>query len=348
MSIRRKMKAAVLFGIRDLRIIETEIPEIGPNDVLARIRVATTCGTDLKMYKRGYVSSIINYPQPMGHEWAGDIVEVGENVEGLSEGMRIRAGNSAPCFKCSFCQEGKYNLCENRTWLWGSYAEYIKVPEPIVKHNLHVLPEGMTYEEGSLVEPLACVIHGQNMLNIRVGDTVAIVGAGSIGMMHAMISRLRGAKKIIMIDIADHRLRFAEKLVSSISINPNETDVVDGINKVTNNKKADVVIEAVGLPETWELSLKLVKKGGSILLFGGCKPGTTITVDTELLHYGEIKLIGSFHANPEDFNLAFKLIATRTIDVRPLVTRKMPLDKILEAFELLEREKKDIKIAITP
>ncbi|MCD6490997.1 MAG: zinc-binding dehydrogenase [Candidatus Korarchaeota archaeon] len=346
--IKGKMKAALLYGIRDLRLEEVDIPEIGPNDILARVRIATTCGTDLKMFRRGYISGVVEYPYIMGHEWAGDIVEVGKNIKWLEEGMRIRAGNSAPCFRCTFCRVGKYNLCENRTWLWGSFAEYIKVPEPIVKHNLHIMPDSMTYEEGALVEPFACVLHGNFRSEMKPGDSVVIIGAGAIGLMHAIVAKMRGAGKVIVVDLIEERLKIAEKLAADFIVNGSETDAVQEVKKLTDMLGADIVIEAVGLPQTWEEAIKMVRNGGNVVLFGGCKPGTKITVDTELLHYEEINLIGSFHANPSEFNLAFKLISSRTVDLRPLVTRKMPLDKVHEAFNLLEKSKKDIKIGLLP
>ncbi|RLG46956.1 MAG: dehydrogenase, partial [Thermoproteota archaeon] len=179
-----KMKAALLYGVKDLRLEDVDIPEVGPGEILVRVRAATTCGTDLKIYKRGYVGGIIKYPQPFGHEWAGDVVKVGEGVQGIEEGMRIRAGNSTPCYKCPMCQKGLYNLCENRTWLWGSYAEYVKVPSPIVKHNLHIIPPNLSYAEAAITEPLACVLHGALKAGIKLGDTVVVIGAGPIGILH--------------------------------------------------------------------------------------------------------------------------------------------------------------------
>ena len=343
-----KMKAAYLYGIQDLRIIETDIPDIGPGEVLVRVRAATTCGTDVKIYRRGYVGGIIQYPQPFGHEWAGDIAEVGEGVDWLEVGMRVRGGNSAPCYRCSMCLEGKYNLCENRVWLWGAYAEYVKVPAPIALHNMHILPPHLTYEEAAVTEPLACVVHGQIKAGVGVGDDVAIIGAGPIGLLHAQLARVRGARKVIVSDVVEERLRMAERMGVDVAINASEEDVERRVKEETNGLGADVVVEAVGLPQTWMQALKLVKRGGTVLEFGGCPPGTKIELDTELLHYGEVTVLGTFHATPEEFTKAFNLIASGQVDAKSIITRRMPLTELKKAMEILSTSKTELKIAIIP
>ena len=341
-------RAAMLHGIKDLRLDEVERPEVGPGEVLVRVRAATTCGTDVKMFLRGYVGDIIQYPQPFGHEWAGDVVDVGEGVEGLEVGTRIRAGNSTPCYRCPPCGEGKYNLCENRHWIWGAFADYVKVPAPIVKHNLHVLPPHLSYEEAAITEPLACVVHGQLKAGMKLGDDVAIIGSGPIGILHAQLAKRLGAQKVIISDMVEGRLSVAHQLGADVTINASQEDTTQRVKEETSGRGADVVIEAVGLPATWQQALELVKKGGTVLEFGGCPGGTKITVDTELLHYGEVTLLGTFHATPQEFTIAFNLISSGQIDAKPLITRKMPLGRILDAINSLTTSKKDLKIAISP
>jgi len=342
------MKAAMLYGVNDLRIEDIEVPEVKAGEVLVKVKAATTCGTDLKIFERGYVEKVIRLPTVFGHEWAGEVVEVGEELEWPKKGMRVRAGNSAPCLHCRMCQKGKYNLCENMIWLWGAYAEYIKVPARMVLVNMQEVPERISYEEAAITEPLACVLHGVEEAGVKLGDVVTIVGAGPIGLLHLLTAKKMGAARIISIDLVEERLNFAKKLGADETINAGEENVVERVQQLTNGYGADVVIEAIGLPVTWEQALKLVRKGGSVLEFGGCPPGTEIKMDTELLHYGEVTVRGAFHATPLHFKKALNLIASRTIDVRPLVTRKMTLDKIKEAFEILSTTKSEIKIAITP
>jgi len=342
------MNAAMLYGVKDLRIQETEIPRIGDGEVLVKVKAATTCGTDLKIYQRGYVEKIIKLPTIFGHEWAGEVVDVGTKLEWPQKGMRVRAGNSAPCLHCTMCQKGKYNLCENMIWLWGAYAEYIKVPARMVLVNMQEILAHVSYEEASLAEPLACVLHGVEEAGVKLGDNVAIIGAGPIGLLHLLTVKKMGAEKAIMIDLVDERLDFAKKVGADKTINSGRENTMEKVREYTSGYGADVAIEAIGVPATWEQALKLARKGGTVLEFGGCPPGTEIRLDAEQLHYGEMKVLGAFHTTPLHFRKALSLIASRTIDVRPLITRKMKLAQLREAFNILSTSKNEIKIAIIP
>jgi len=343
-----RMKAAMLYGVKDLRLEDIETPKVEAGEVLVKVKAATTCGTDVKIFQRGYVEKVIKLPTVFGHEWAGEVVEVGEGLEWPKKGMRIRAGNSTPCFRCMMCQKGKYNLCENMIWLWGAYAEYIKIPARMVLVNMQEIPEHVSYEEASITEPLACVLHGVEEAKMKLGDSVAIIGSGPIGLLHLLTVKKVGAEKAILIDVVEERLNFAKKLGADETVNAGKENVVERIRQLTGGYGADVIIEAIGLPATWEQALKLVRKGGTVLEFGGCPPGTEIKLSTELLHYGEVTVLGTFHTTPLHFRKALNLIASRTIDVRPLITRKMKLDEIKEALEILSTSKSEIKIAINP
>jgi len=345
---REKMKAALLYGVRDLRVKNVDVSEVGPGEILVRVKAATTCGTDVKIFQRGYVDGVIEYPTVFGHEWAGDIVKVGEGVPWLKEGMRVRAGNSSPCLRCKMCQKGKYNLCENMMWLWGAYAEYIKVPPRIVMLNTQEIPPHITYEEAAVTEPLACVLHGIEEANIKLGDTVAIIGAGPIGLLHLQTAKKMGAEKVVISDLVEERLQVAQELGADEIVNAKRYDPVEKAREFTDGYGADVVIEAIGLPTTWEQALKMVRKGGTVLEFGGCPPGTEIKVGTELLHYGEVTVFGTFHTTPAHFKKALNLIASGTVKVKPLITLKMKLDEIKDAFEILTTSKSDLKIAVRP
>ena len=342
------MKAAMLYGVKDLRIENIPVPKIEAGEVLVKVKAATTCGTDLKIFQRGYVEKVIKLPTIFGHEWAGEVVEVGEGLEWPEKGMRVRAGNSAPCLHCTMCQKGKYNLCENMIWLWGAYAEYIKVPARMVLVNMQEIPQHISYEEAAITEPLACVLHGVEEAKVKLGDAVAIIGAGPIGLLHLLTVKKMGAEKVIIIDLVEERLNYAEKLGADETVNAGKGDTVEKVKQLTDGYGADVVIEAIGLPATWEQALKLVRKGGTVLEVGGCPPGTEIKLNAELLHYGEVIVMGTFHTTPLHFRKALNLIASRTIDVQPLITRRMKLEEINEAFKVLSTSKSEIKIAITP
>jgi len=233
-------------------------------------------------------------------------------------------------------------------WLWGAYAEYIKVPPRIVTLNLQEIPSHVSYEEAAITEPLACVLHGLEKVHIKLGDTVAIIGAGPIGLLHLIAARKMGAGRIIISDLVDERLQLAKELGADETINAKHEDTVKETKKLTKGYGADVVIEAIGLPATWEKALKMVRKGGTVLEFGGCPPGTEIRVSTEQLHYDETTMLGTFHATPAHFRKALNMIASKALNVKPLVTRRMRLESIKEAFETLTTSKTDIKIAIIP
>ena len=342
------MKAAMLYGVKDLRLENVEVPKVEAGEVLVKVKAATTCGTDVKIFQRGYVEKVIKLPTVFGHEWAGEVVEVAEGLEWPEKGMRVRAGNSAPCLRCVMCRKGTYNLCENMIWLWGAYAEYIKVPARMVLVNMQEIPEHVSFEEAAIAEPLACVLHGAEAAGVKLGESVAIIGAGPIGLLHLLTVKKMGAKKAIVIDLVEERLDMAAKLGADATINAGKADVVKAIMQLTKGYGADIVIEAIGLPATWEQALELARKGGTVLEFGGCPPGTEIKVSTEALHYGELTVLGTFHATPLHFRKASNMIAARTINVRPLITRKMKLEEIKEAFEILSTSKNEVKIAITP
>jgi L-iditol 2-dehydrogenase len=342
------MRAALLYGVKDLRVEEVEVPRLEAGEVLVKVRAATTCGTDLKIFQRGYVERIIKLPTVFGHEWAGDVVEVARGLDWPKKGMRVRAGNSAPCLHCAMCQRGKYNLCEDMIWLWGAYAEYIKVPARMVFVNMQEIPKGLSYEEAAVTEPLSCVLHGAEEAQVKLGDNVVIIGAGPIGLLHLLTARRVGAARVVVIDIVDERLRFAKKLGADNVINSKSEDAAERVKELTSGYGADVVIEAIGLPATWEQAFRLVRKGGTVLEFGGCPPGTEVNVDAEMVHYGELRVQGAFHANPLHFRKALDLIASRVIDVRPLVTARMRLEDITRAFDVLSTSKTEIKIAIEP
>ena len=338
----------MLYGIKDLRIEDVAVPAVAGGEVLVKVKAATTCGTDVKIFQRGYVEKVIRLPSIFGHEWAGEVVEVGSGLQWPEEGMRVRAGNSAPCLHCGMCQRGQYNLCENMIWLWGAYAEFVKVPSRMVLVNMQEVPGHVSFEEASMAEPLACVLHGVEEAGVKLGDNVAIIGAGPIGLLHLLAVRKMGVKKAIMVDLVDERLSFAEKIGADVTVNGGREDVPARVKQLTGGYGADVVIEAIGLPATWEQALRLVRKGGTVLEFGGCPPGTEIKVNAEQLHYGETQVMGTFHATPLHFRKALDLIASRTVDVRSLVTRRMRLEGVREALEILSTSKTEIKIAINP
>jgi L-iditol 2-dehydrogenase len=340
------MKVAMFYGPGDVRLEEKDIPEIKDTEVLVRIRAALTCGTDVKTYRRGH--TLLPPPSPFGHEYAGDVVAVGEKVETVAEGMRVVAANSAPCGHCFYCKRGRESLCENLFFVWGAFAEYIVVPERIVKKNLLIVPDHVTYEEAALTEPLACVIHGVEESTICMGDTVVINGAGPIGLFFTALVKQKGAR-VIQADLVDERLSVAETLGADHIINAQEGEeaTIQKVKALTEGRGADIAIEAVGYPKIWETTIKMTRKGGTATLFGGCEKNTTITVDTSLLHYNEITMKGVFHHTPRYIRTALNLISWGTLDTDVFITEKMPLSRIDEALQKVLAQK-GVKIALIP
>jgi L-iditol 2-dehydrogenase len=340
------MKVAIYYGPERVHLEERDTPKIADGEVLVRVKAALTCGTDVKTYRRGH--KLLPPPSPFGHEYAGDVAEVGKTVEGVTEGMRVVAANSAPCGHCFFCKRGRESLCENIFFVWGAFAEYIVVPERIVKKNLLEIPAHVTYEEAALTEPLACVVHGVEESNITMGDTVVINGAGPIGLFFTALVKLKGAR-VIQTDLVDERLKVAERLGADHVINAQEGEdaTIKRVKELTDGRGADIAIEAVGYPKIWETTIKMTRKGGTATLFGGCEKGTTVTVDTSLVHYSELTLKGVFHHTPHYIRTALNLISWGAIDTETFITEKMPLSRIDDALQKVLHQK-GVKIALIP
>ncbi|MEM2576752.1 MAG: alcohol dehydrogenase catalytic domain-containing protein [Candidatus Bathyarchaeia archaeon] len=344
------MKAARLYAPQNLKIEEVNIPEINDEEVLIENKVALTCGTDLKMYKRGHPYAKL--PLTIGHEFAGVRVKVGSKVKNFKKGDRVVAVNSAPCNTCFYCKRGKQNLCEKIEedmigfTIEGAYAQYVKVPAKIVKQNMHIIPEHISFEEAAILEPLACVVHGNQLLNLNIKDDVAIIGSGPIGLLHLQLIKAEGCKAIV-IDLSKERLKVAEELGADITINANEVNPIEEIKKITNGRGVDTAIEAVGLPETWRIAVALTRKGGETLLFGGCKPGDLAEFDASHIHYGELTIKGAFHHTPLAVEKALKLIVSKVIRIDKIISHRMNLSNIEDALKLMA-EGKAVKVAITP
>lgn len=342
------MQAALLYGIKDLRIEERPIPIIGPGEVLVRVETALTCGTDLKTFQRGHPVLLRSVPSPFGHEFAGTVVEVGEGVEQFAPGVQVTGGNSAPCRQCFYCQLGKVNLCENLTFLQGTYAEYLRVPAAIVRENLLPIPANLSPAEAAFCEPLACVLYALDQVTITPGEEVALLGSGAIALMFLQVLRQRGAK-VFVVGRSYTKLALAQQLNADAALSINDSpDPVAAIRALSHGGRGvGIVIEAIGQPTMWEQALQMTRKAGQVLLFGGCPKGTSITVDTEKLHYEEQHLIGVFHHTPAHIRAALDWLATKRVSVAPLLSKRLPLSRLPQAFEEM-RTGKAFKIAIDP
>lgn len=345
---REKMTAAVLYGKRDVRIEQIPVPRIGKGEVLVRIKAALTCGTDLKVYRQGFHARMIVPPSVFGHELAGVVEEVGEGVESFSPGMRVVSANSGPCNECFFCQKHLANLCENLQFINGAYAEYIKIPERIVRQNLLILPDSVAFQEAALVEPLACVIRAAEETGIEEGDTVVVIGVGPIGLMFVQVLKSMGAR-VIALGNRKTQLSMAGAMGADHVVDSTHSNVVEQVRRITSGQRgADVVIEAVGIRETWQQAMGMVRRGGTINLFGGCPSGTHIPLDSTLIHYSEITIKANFHHTPRHIREALEAIHRGKVNARSLITGEERLAALGSVLERLLNRNGDLKIAIIP
>jgi L-iditol 2-dehydrogenase len=346
--VNNHMMAAVLYGKEHLQVEPVAVPKIDTGDILVRVKVALTCGTDVKVFRRGYHARMIVPPAVFGHELAGDIVAVGEGVAGFSVGQRVVAANSAPCEECYFCQRGLQNLCEDLLFNNGAYAEYIRIPARIVERNTYLIPPDVGYHDAALVEPLACVVRGLEETAPRPGDTVAVIGLGPIGLMFVKLAKLYGCRVIAVGRRKTQLDRAAALGADELIVGADSSNPVASVRDLTRGRGADVAIEAVGKPQTWEWAVNMVRRGGTVNFFGGCPNDSTVDLDTSLLHYSEITCKASFHHTPSYIRKALDLICRGEITASFFVNREEPLANLLEVMRHLMSHNGHLKTAILP
>ncbi len=343
-----QMMAAVLYGKEHLQVEPVAVPRIGAGDMLVRVRVALTCGTDVKVFRRGYHARMIVPPAVFGHELAGDVVAAGEDVRNFSVGQRVVASNSAPCGQCFFCQHDLENLCEDLLFNNGAYAEYIRIPARIVERNTYVIPEHVGYHDAALAEPLACVVRGLDETAPRAGDTIAIIGLGPIGLMFVKLAKLYGCR-VIAVGRRPTQLERAAALGADELVMAGEgSNPVKTIREMTHGRGVDIAIEAVGQPQTWEWAVNMVRRGGTVNFFGGCPNDSEVRLDTSLLHYSEITCKASFHHTPAYIRKALDLVAAGQITASFFVNNEEPLVNLLEVMRHLMSHNGHLKTAIVP
>lgn len=344
-----EMTAAVLYGKEDVRIERLPVPVADTGEMVVRVHAALTCGTDLKVYRRGYHAKMLTLPISFGHELAGTVAEVGSGVTRFKPGDRVVALNSAPCDACYFCRRGQQNLCDDLLFNNGAYAEYIRIPARIVEKNTLLLPDELPYEHAALTEPLACVLRGLEESGPQAGDTMVVIGAGPIGLMFMHAAQIAGLHVIAVVkhdeQIAAARMFGAEQVVQTTAVE----DPIAAVRALTpEGRGVDVAIEAVASPVTWQWAVDMVRKGGVVNFFGGPPSGTKVELDTNRLHYNEITLKASFHHTPATVRRAFELIQSGKFKCREYITGRARLVDLNDVFHRLMSGSADIKTAILP
>ncbi len=340
------MKAMVFYGPGDLRYEEISVPDPGPGEALVRIEAALTCGTDVKTLRRGHPVMIPRVPTVFGHELAGTVVAVGSGVKTVSEGGRVVAANSAPCGECPLCRAGRANLCEDLLFVNGAYGEYILLPARLVERNLVGIGPNLPAARAAFAEPLACALGGIERGRVEAGQTVAIFGTGPLGCLLALAAAARKAR-VLLIGKTGWRLERARGLGLGECL---ETDgsqaVVHAISDLTGGRGVDVAVDATGRPEVWEQAVDSVTRGGAVVFFGGCAPGSTIRIDTRRAHYEELTLTGAFHHTPELIRRAVEMLDGEALRPDGLITHRMSLPEVPQALELMARGEA-LKVLIT-
>ena len=346
----QKMTAAVLYGSEDLRIERIDVPALAADEVLLRVRLALTDGTDLKVWRRGYHARMIQPPAVFGHEVVGEIAALGKRVDARWRvGQRVIAANSAPCLRCFHCRRGQENLCEDLLFNNGAYAEYLRIPGRIVMENMLEVPHSVDDGSAALVEPLACVLRGIHEMEVRTGDTAVVIGCGPIGLKYIRMLSRRGLRVIALARRAAP-LELARRLGASATINVNEVpDVIAAVKDLTDERRGpDSVVEATGNPATWKQALAMVRRGGVVNFFSGLPAGQFVEIEPAEIHYSEIKIISPFHHTPRFIREALEAIRRGDILAHDFVTEEIRLDELPQAFERMKSRSGEIKLAVRP
>jgi L-iditol 2-dehydrogenase len=344
------MNAAVLYGREDLKIERVDIPALASDEALVRVKVALTCGTDLKVWRQGYHARMITPPAIFGHELAGVVESLGGDINGgLRVGARVVPANSAPCNHCVFCRKDRANLCEDLLFNNGAYAEYIRIPGRIVRQNLLEIPEHVSFLDAAMVEPLACVLRGIDETDVHTGDTTVLVGCGPIGLKFIRILSGRGVH-VIALGKRPSQVRAAERLGARAAFDVTTVgDPVGRVRELTEGGRgADSVIEAVGSPLTWQWAIQMVRRGGTVNLFGGCPRGSQVEFDPTALHYSEITIKSTFHHTPRFIREALEAIARGEIRASDFVTGEISLRELPQMFEHMKHRNGELKTAVIP
>lgn len=347
-SITMNHRVTYLLGPEHIELREEPVPEPGDGEILVRIRAATTCGTDVKVFRRGGHPRMLRVPTAFGHEFAGEVAELGPGVTGFQPGDRVAVVNSAPCGRCAYCDADRENLCRDLRYINGAFAEYILIPRRFVEASTHRLDAGLPYEVATLLEPLACVVHGIDVCDLGDGSEVLVYGGGPMGLLLTSVLAV-GGHRVVVADPNPGRLEVARTLGGADTVqvarDGGESERLRTFS--TDGDGFDCAVDATGVPAVWEDALGCVRPGGVVNFFGGCPPGTRIPLDTTLVHYSELAIKGTYHHRPATVSRALDMLSRGTLDPRPLLSAEMPLEGLEKALRSM-MAKEALKVVIRP
>jgi len=343
---KNKMRVAMWYNNRDVRIEEMPVPQIGPGELLVRVEASGICGSDVMEWYR-----LDRAPLVLGHEIGGQVVAVGKGVERYQEGDRVSVAHHVPCNTCYYCLTGHHTACETlrqTNFDPGGLAEYIRLPAINVDRGVFLLPDEISYEEATFIEPLACVLRGQRLAHVQPGSSVLIVGSGITGLLHVLLARALGAARVIASDINDYRLDAARHFGADAAFRAEE-DLPAWLRKVNQDRLADIVIVSTGAESAIVQALKSVERGGTVLFFAPTNPGVTIPISiNELFFRSDITLTTSYAGSPADYQTALELIRAGTIPVGQMITHRLGLAETGLGFQLVADARDSIKVIIEP
>jgi len=337
------MKVAMYYNNNDVRIEEMPVPEIGRNELLVKMRACGICGSDVMEWYR-----LKTAPRVLGHEMTGDIVKVGSEVKDYKVGERVFVSHHVPCGECKYCLNDQHTLCDtlhSTNFYPGGFSEYIRVPGINVEKGTFVLPDEISYEEGTLIEPLGCVVRGMRIAGFKKGQTVLIIGSGITGLLHVKLAKAMGAKRIIATDINEYRLKKADEMGADLVLHARD-DIEGEIRKINDGYLPDLVVTCTGAPPAMEQAINLVGRGGTILFFAPTEPGMDIPFPLFELWNRGITMVSTYAAAPRDIAEAIELLRSGTVEVDDMITHRLPLDDIQKGFDMVADAKDSVKVVI--
>lgn len=343
---KEKMKVAMYYNNNDVRIQEMPIPEINDDEILVKVKASGICGSDVMEWYR-----IKKAPLVLGHEISGVIVKIGKNVKKFKLGDRVFVSHHVPCNSCSFCKNNQETLCHtlhSTNFYPGGFSEYLRVPKINIENSgVFVLPKEISYEEGAFIEPLACVVRGMKVAEMKQGENILVIGSGIAGILNIKYARAKGANKIFATDIDEYRLRSAKKMGADVVINAKE-NIIEKIKKNNQGKLADLVILCTGAPSAARQAMDCVASGGKILFFAPTAPGVEISFPLFDLWNKQVKMFSTYAGAPKDIKKAIELLKSKKVKVTDMITHRFSLKEAAKGFKLAADAKKSIKIIIKP
>ena len=336
------MRVARFYAPQDVRLEDVPEPSAGPGELVVRVRNCSVCGTDAKIWRSGHPD--LRPPRVLGHEIAGEVAEVGEGAGGWAVGDRVQVIAAIPDGSCHECRRGWASVCPNQERIGyqydGGFAELLRVPAKVLAvDGVNRVPDGLSFAEASVAEPLSCVINGQELAGVGEGQTVVVVGAGPIGCLHVRLARARGAARVLLVELNRQRLELAAGLVApDEAIGAEGADTVAAVRQLTGGRGADVIIVAAGSGQAQEDALRMAARRGTVSFFGGLpKDRPTITCDANIVHYREVGIVGATGSSPAHNPRALALIASGEVPVADLITHRLPLERTIEAIQTVTR-----------